>query len=128
VPFRDSSPRSFISPPPPPGGNVTAGNATGNATGSLREQCVIIGLIDADDEAATVAADARARHFSPEQVMVMLAAEAEYHTTADAVLDAMAGEGAAELNEPGCPLVNETADERAATAVTFDSDDAPPPP
>ena len=123
VPFRSSIPSAFITPPPQAGDTVTAANANGNSSGSLREECVLRGLIDGDDEAATVAADARARHFTPEQVLSMLAAEAEYRTTTDAVTDAMAGEDAPELGEPENPIVHETADERAAIAAAFEDND-----
>ena len=85
VPFRDScEPRHFITPPPAPGEAVTAQNANGNASGSLREECVLRGLVNSDDATVTVAADAQGRHFTPEQIARMLAAEAEFQTTTEA--------------------------------------------
>ena len=58
----DSTPTSFLS--------------AANQSGSLREECQLRTLVG-DDEAETVAADARARHFTPDQVAAMVEQEHE---------------------------------------------------
>ena len=134
VPFRDSTPSSFITHPPAPGEPVHAGNANGNASGSLREECILRELVNGEDEMATLEADARARHFSPEQVTAMLAAEGEYAGTEEAVLDAMQGEDAALLGDLGpvdAGANDETPEDRARLAAELDAAEGPgtePPP
>ena len=59
-----------------------------NASGSIREECILRDLIDGADESATIAADARARLFSPERVRNMVTLQQEF----DGLADFMRGE------------------------------------
>ena len=125
VPFRDNRPPTFITPPPAAGAAPNAANANGNASGSLREECVLRGLIDGEDEAATVAADARARHFTVERITAMLAAEAEYANTEEAaVLNAMQADG----NDAAAANANATPLRGAGLFEHVDMDNLPPAP
>ena len=49
-----------------------------NGTGSLREECIVRNLVDGANEADTIATDAAARRFSPEQVRRMVTAQEDF--------------------------------------------------
>ena len=88
-PFRCAEPRSFVT--------LASQSANFNVSGSMREECVLRGVIDAEDELATLRHDAHERHMTSEAMTRMLAQETEYRGSGDAVLDAMNNEEAAEL-------------------------------
>ena len=88
-PFRCAEPRSFVT--------LASQSANFNVSGSMREECVLRGVIDAEDELATLRHDAHERHMTPEAMTRMLAQENEYRGSDEAVLNAMNNEEAAEL-------------------------------
>ena len=122
VPFRSAESRDFVTQR---NENVT----NFNVSGTMREECVLRGLVDADDELGGIERDAHERHMTAEAITRTLAQEGEWLDGGDAVLDAMQHDGPVELDEAaGGNTIDAEDARRFADAVNNANDTRPPPP